>query len=224
MKECIIIILLGTSAYSWGQDANAILNKIVAQYQSDQTIAYTMTYRFYEDLNTAMPSDSMRFDWVMQQEKTYMQTEELTLLQIGDQQLIVDAIHETIMLQQGINANPYGLKQTIDLALSMGLSLITFEATDGLKGIAFVAPEQSNTRIALHYDPSSYLIQYSSILIDVQNGAYQGQYNQTRFEAHYSNYKRLDRFPYSLSQFVQRKGSTWQGIGKYKTYLLESYN
>lgn len=202
------------------QDAYATFEQIVAAYQSKQVISYQVEYFYFDDLESVLPSDSLRFQMVQRNDQSYMATDGYILIQEKGRSLTINEAERTIYFQQGKVQAVFDIAKIREMAEEMGLQLQFFEVEESKKGLVFLAPQASNTRIELVCDAKTHLLQDAATQIDVTNGTYQGDFNQSRIKANYYNYRYPKTFDYPIDRFVKKQGSKWKGIGDYQSYEI----
>lgn len=212
----LVWTLVGTTVHA--QDAYEEFERIVNAYQSSQLVSYQAHYYYFDDLQTDEASDSLTMEMIQRKGLSYMATPDHIIISEKNRTLTVNKLEQEIYLQKQVNSSVFDLQQMKKTADEIGLQLESFDAGKDKKGLAFVAPQASKTRIELIYDPTTYLLIAASTSIDVRNGAYQGEFNQSRFEATYSDYKYLKKFPHPISSMVRSKGDKWTGVGDYQAY------
>lgn len=209
-------MFIGTSINA--QDAYEEFERIVNVYQGDQLVSYKAHYYYFDDLQTDQASDSLKMQMIQRKGLSYMSTPNHIIITERNRTLTVNKLEQEIYLQKRVNSSVFDLQKMKTMADEVGLQLVKIDAGQGKKGLAFIAPQTSGTRIELIYDPATYLLISASTSIDVRNGAYRGEFNQNRFEATYSDYKYLKKFPHPISSMVRSKGDKWTGIGDYQAY------
>jgi len=205
--------------FAKAQDAYAELDQLQSATETNKPISYEVKYWFYENLVAQIPSDSMVFKIIQQKNAFVMEAGDYMIWQQGDRGLTIDNSDKKIYLQRNAKTNVFDLSKFKDLAENFGLNLNLEKQNDTFNKLTFDAPQASNTKITITYNSSTYRLMNTSLYIDVPSLG-EEEFNQTHFEAVYSNYKELDSFPTKLSSFISKRKSTWVGIGKYQNYKV----
>ena len=133
----------------------------------------------------------------------------------------IDHGNKTIVLQKSISfPDPLGVDQFVSYAEQTQLYLVTFDPGNQRRGLRFEAPQSSNTRIDIIYDPQTMYIDQTEMRIDVP-GRTGSPYNKSRIRTTYLYHKiRTGAFPHRPSDYLQSTGGQYRPKTKYQDYEL----
>lgn len=220
------LLFLALPLATMAQDNYTILQKIIDAYQSDQSLSFNIHYQYYENKEDRLPTDSMHFQ-LSQQGKNYLiQSEQLDMMHFNGKSIWANHLEQQIIVSEAkVDSKPslgIDLKTLKEFGESQGLHLVECPADEGLKGLCFEAPEVSNSKIEMIYDPKTYLLRSCSIQTSIkeEEAIFFTPNNNTRMEIIYSDYQiKQQPFPYSTQRYFVQKGGQ-----RHLTKAWESYD
>lgn len=220
-----ILVLVSLVSLGMAQDNYAILKQIEAAYQTNDYLSFTADYTYYSTLEAKEPSHTLTIQSHRKGAQYYLQMEGYELFGDGQTHLSIDHEGQTIQVLEGKYDIPgFGVAAFKEMAEVAGLQLTQLEAGIGKKTLLFSAPASSGTTIRLTYEDSSYRLLSSQLIVDVKDPNYYHEFNQSRMETNYKDYRLSNSFfSYRLKQFVAKSPQgVYSGTGKYKTYQIEN--
>ena len=223
-----LFVFLLASILSGQSSEELILQKITdALTPGSNIVAYDINFEYFESLNDSKPSSTMKVNAVIGQKHYWSRFADYEFFGDGKLHCVLDHQAKTIVVTESVQKAGIpgaNLSEIVSLVKGQGLELNTFDASKGLKGLLFEAPQYSRTRIEILYEPDTYYLRETIIRIDVDEPRASLEFNKCKIAGKYDNYRVITGgFPYSLKKYIIKSGDKFEPAAAFSDYQLRSF-
>lgn len=228
MNRTILIafLFLNFGLSGFGQTPMEVMEKIIQAYQTKETLSYYGKYKYFENLTSTKPTDSLESYIVMSDYNMYFKIADYEIVGGKDYSVFTDNKKKQIVLEtrQESEGRKKDLNFLSNLLTTTGASVSAYKNDNSINAITIEYTNQSITRIDVFYNRSNYYVEKCIIRYLDHIDSKSGQPVFVRLEIEYFNFVKTEKAvapEYTISKYIQlNKNKTFSVQNTYAKYSL----